>query len=75
MARLSYVVNTMATDDVAMPGARELADTVLTHFSENIPASAPEWFTFSGVWLSMCMQTTCACYLQVATPIDVQGGM
>ena len=46
MARLSYVVNTMATDDMAMPGARASAYMVLTYFSEYIPVSAPERLIF-----------------------------
>ena len=42
MTYLSYVVNTMAADDLATKGARASAAMVLTSFTGNILASAPE---------------------------------
>ena len=45
---LSYKVNMMAADDLVMKGARASAAMVLTSFSCNNPASAPEGLTLNG---------------------------
>ena len=38
-----YIVNIIVADDLATQGAKASAAMVLTYFSRNIPASAPEW--------------------------------
>ena len=56
----SHMVNVMAADD---PSSVVM---VLTHFSQNILASAPEgltlWWLYCGVWSALFYNCHCACW-------------
>ena len=56
MGRLWHLVNTMATGELTMRGARALATMGLAHFSWNIPIPATKMSFFSNTLLSMCTQ-------------------